>query len=537
MAFMEEISAVEAFEALPRAQRSLVFYSEGPTYWPYFRPIIEALLLTYKYPLVYLSSSKDDPGLAVNSILIKTFYIGSGGPRQNLFSNLDADVVVMTMPDLDNLSIARSAKCKNYVYVFHSPVSTHMVYLEGAFDHYDTVFCVGPHHEEEIRKRESALALEKKQLFAHGYGRLDEIISSAPEHADHKMHEKVKILIAPSWGPDGIFETIGGALIGELLEAGFEVIARPHPQTMRLSGKTVSGWAGQFENHKNFMLETDMSEKQSFYKADVMISDWSGASFDFAFGLLKPVIFIDTPRKVRNPAYGELNCEPLEASIRNRISEIIDPEDIHMLPEIIRNMIHAKEEKTENIMRERDRWIYNIGRSGEVGAAKLMQLAVRHVSHEQADEPQLEKHIRCTVNTMLNDCANEQNETEDGNPVSFLKRLMSCSSPYIENDISALEALCRSVDVLKKLRQTYDANFHKGRGNEMLDVNAYPALTYAYVEAASQVAQSDRGRALKFMNTAGKVLAMYLTAGGVMAAPLLESLMCQRYEKLGVSVA
>ena len=38
----------------------------------------------------------------------------------------------------------------------------------------------------------------------------------------------------------------------------------------------------------------------SFYKADIMISDWSGAAFEFAMGLEKPVVFIDTKEKINN---------------------------------------------------------------------------------------------------------------------------------------------------------------------------------------------------------------------------------------------
>ena len=39
---------------------------------------------------------------------------------------------------------------------------------------------------------------------------------------------------------------------------------------------------------------------KSFDKADLMISDWSGVAFEFAFGLEKPVIFIDLPKKINN---------------------------------------------------------------------------------------------------------------------------------------------------------------------------------------------------------------------------------------------
>ena len=32
-----------------------------------------------------------------------------------------------------------------------------------------------------------------------------------------------------------------------------------------------------------------------------MVSDWSGAALEYSFGLKKPVIFLDLPKKVNNP--------------------------------------------------------------------------------------------------------------------------------------------------------------------------------------------------------------------------------------------
>ncbi len=536
MAYLEEIRAVEAFEALPRAQRNLVFYSEGPAYWPHFRPIIEQLTSALKYPLVYLSSSKEDPGLAHQSPLVKPFYIGAGGPRKMLFSNLEADVMVMTMPDLDNLSIEKSKKCKCYAYVFHSPVSTHMVYLDGAFDHYDAIFCVGPHHEQEIRKREALLGLNKKELIAHGYGRLDDIIASAPAQSSKSRAEKTKVLVAPSWGPDGVFETIGEDLIRILLDTGFDVVARPHPQTMRLSGKAVKKWATAFSGNENFTLETDMSAKQSFYEADVMISDWSGAALDFAFGLLKPVIFIDTPRKVRNAGYGDLGVEPLEVSIRSRISEIIAPENLNKLPTVIEKLAGAETDNVAIINSERDQWIYNPGNSGKIGAAKLMEIAQSFAAPETADLKDAKKLMMRDLEVLLENGVGEK--AEAGNLAYFLKTLLQPQATvFSEDDILKLESLCRAVDVLKRVRQSYDLSFRKSASREPLAVQAYPALVYAYVLAADQLADHDRGHALKFLNTAGKALGMYASRGGVSFAPMLESMIHQRLDALGLMAA
>ncbi len=72
-----------------------------------------------------------------------------------------------------------------------------------------------------------------------------------------------------------------------------------------------------------FIYEEDVAGQDSLHNSDVMISDWSGAALDYAFGLNKPVIFVDVPRKVNNPDYKELDIEPFEAQIREKIGTIV----------------------------------------------------------------------------------------------------------------------------------------------------------------------------------------------------------------------
>ena len=107
-----------------------------------------------------------------------------------------------------------------------------MIYEPDGFDHYDTVCCVGPYMVDEIRRREEMYGLPAKELVEHGYGRLDAILeSAATPPALCAASGPPVVLIAPSWGPTCIFETCGEQLVRVLLDAGYEVIARPHPMT------------------------------------------------------------------------------------------------------------------------------------------------------------------------------------------------------------------------------------------------------------------------------------------------------------------
>ncbi len=156
-----------------------VFYAEDGASWVHFEPVIRALATTHGRGVCYLTSSPRDPVLEREDEAVRAFYIGDGACRTFLLRILEAGVVVMTMPDLETFHIKRSKYPVHYIYLHHSIVSTHMIYRRGAFDGFDTVFCVGPHHLAEIRETEALYGLKPKLLVEHGYGRLDSITAAA----------------------------------------------------------------------------------------------------------------------------------------------------------------------------------------------------------------------------------------------------------------------------------------------------------------------------------------------------------------------
>ena len=130
------------FRALPRRDRAIVFYAEDGASWVHFEPVIRALATTHGRGVCYLTSSPRDPVLEREDEAVRAFYIGDGVCRTFLLRILEAGVVVMTMPDLETFHIKRSKYPVHYIYLHHSIVSTHMIYRRGAFDGFDTVFCV-----------------------------------------------------------------------------------------------------------------------------------------------------------------------------------------------------------------------------------------------------------------------------------------------------------------------------------------------------------------------------------------------------------
>ena len=337
--FDKERNDIEKFNQLDLDERSIVFYSESSVLlYPYVEQIIEELGKR-EQKICYVTSSKDDPILKNENKNIKVFYIGDGSVRSKFFWELKAKVLITTMPDLENYWIKRSVVFPvHYIYAFHSINSTHMEFRKGAFDHFDTIFCVGPHQIQELRATEKLYNLKQKNLVECGYGLLDKLLKSKLLYAQQTFlskNNKKKILIAPSWGKQNLLETKGLELVKILLDAGYHVTVRPHPMSIKKSSKIIKKIKEKFEGNADFILETNTSSFDQLFSSYAIISDWSGIGFEYAFVCERPVIYVDVPHKNNNPDYNKIPYEPLESSIRNLIGKVISPNELESIPKII----------------------------------------------------------------------------------------------------------------------------------------------------------------------------------------------------------
>ena len=367
---------LKRFEKLDKKDRSIVFYLENEYSFIYFQPIVEKLTQKYDMKICYITSSKTDPMLTCKDKNILPFYIGDGIARSNFFINLKATVIVMTMPDLETFHIKRSKVYPvHYVYIFHSLTSTHYIYGKNAFDNFDTIFCTGNYQIIEIQERERKFNLGKKKLVKHGYGRLDTLIDEAQSTDIRKRASNNKvILIAPSWGANGLIETRGQEIVHILLDSGFDVILRPHPMTIKKSNKVIQKIEKEFKDNLNFKLETDIRNTESFFLCDCMISDWSGVAIEYAFAFEKPIFYVDTPQKNNNPEYDQIDLVPLEEKIRSQIGEVISLSELSIIPSKINQFLQSQNKFKEKIQKSREETVFNIGNSGEEGAKYLLEL-------------------------------------------------------------------------------------------------------------------------------------------------------------------
>lgn len=374
--FLRSWRALRRFRKLPRDKKNIVFYSEGGAYLKYLGGIMTELAGKGGHGLCYVTSDPADPMLETAPVGIDVFYIGTGGALITFFQTLGADVLVMSMPDLENFHVKRSVNPVRYVYIHHSLVSSHMIYRTGAFNHFDVIFCAGPHHAEETRQWEQAHELSPKQLVEHGYAPLDELMKLKPDDYTAPVSgDGLNVLIAPSWGPEGLLEIHGEKIVSVLLDAGHTVTVRPHPRTGQLWPQVISSLKKTFSGNPAFSLEVSVPFYDSLLAADVMVSDWSGAALEFAFGLERPVLFVDVPRKVNNPDYKTIAAIPIEVGIREKIGAVLADDDIDAAPDALENLMANRDETAKRICAAREGAVFNIGQSAITATAVLDEMA------------------------------------------------------------------------------------------------------------------------------------------------------------------
>lgn len=332
MGFFSEYKTVQKIIAVRHA---VVVYAESRHYYQYFERLVNDLL-QQQVPVLYITSDRNDPMLSSGAAGIEVVYIHWW--LGFLFPRVKADVFIMTMTDLDNYAFKRSKEVSCYVYVFHAMVSTHLQYTPKAFYHYDAVFCPGPSHVREIKAAEKKYQLRQKDTIEYGYPLID-VLNEQYERDHVKNNTSLPvILIAPSWYKECILETCMEELVQQLAAFPYNIVIRPHPEYVKRRPKKWAALQQQVSRLSNVSFDDSPEVLSSLSKAAILITDRSGIAFEYALGLQRPVLFIDTPLKVMNAAWEELTIEPIENKYRERMGVTLAPNDISHIDHYIEKL-------------------------------------------------------------------------------------------------------------------------------------------------------------------------------------------------------
>lgn len=355
--------------------KHLVFYSESNGFYKYYKGIVEYILSHTNITIHYITSDFNDNifELEKQNEHVKAYFIDEKR-LITLMMKMDADVVVMTMPDLDTYHIKRSYIRKDieYINVPHGMDSVNMTYRPKALNAFDTVFSCGPYQFEESDKIAKLYGLNDQKLVKYGYCLLDRMIEDY-EASPHPENPVKTVLIAPSWQKDNIIDLCLEGVMESMRGKDYNVIVRPHPQHVRHAPEKFERMKEQYKDDGNITIQTDFSSNDTVFNADILITDWSSISQDYAFTTKKPVIFIDTPPKIMNPDYKLIDTEPINFWIRNEVGTVVKTDELGKLDGIVRDMLERRDEYREKIAALTERCVYNLGSSSEVGGKYIIQ--------------------------------------------------------------------------------------------------------------------------------------------------------------------
>ena len=341
----------------------LMIYSEQNGFYKYYAGMIDYICEKSNIDIHYVTSDPDDNIFKDGRAQIHPYFIGDDKYLIPLFMKLDCDMCIMTMPDLEKYHIKRSKIRSDieYVYISHNMGGNNLTMRKGALDWYDTVFCTCSYDVSEIQETEELYGLKRKTIVEAGYPLLDSMLEEY-NNITKKSNKKPLILIAPSWQPENIIENGVDTLLETLKNKEFDIILRPHPQAVRHTPEKFELLKKRYEG-TNITVETDFSSNTSVMNADVMITDWSGICWEYAFTTLRPVLFVNTPMKIMNKDYDKIATVPMCIELRNVIGRALELSELENSGKIIDEFLENKEKYAETIRDAREKYIFNVGKS------------------------------------------------------------------------------------------------------------------------------------------------------------------------------
>ncbi|NMB28917.1 MAG: membrane protein insertase YidC [Clostridiaceae bacterium] len=367
--------------------KRLVFYSESSGFYKYFEGYILYILEhSDNITIHYVTSDIRDRIFSMNNPRIQAYYVGPIALIRVMML-MDADIVVMTMPDLEKYHIKRSLVRKDieYIYTDHGMTSLHLMLQENALDYFDTIFCYGPNHVSEVREMERVYGLPPKTLVKTGFPLLDSMIEGAEALGDAVNVPKV-ILIAPSWQQDNILEYCLDETLRPLLGEGYRVIVRPHPEFIKRFPGKMRAIEERYKDDVGelFEFQTSFASSETVYSADLVITDWSSIANEFSYATKKPSLFINTPMKVVNPNYKKIPLVPLDISLRDDIGISVDVEDLDTLPDVVRMLLDKVDEYKEHITAVVRENIFDVGDGARGGGQYIIDTLAGRTSETHA---------------------------------------------------------------------------------------------------------------------------------------------------------
>ena len=363
------------------SKKDIVIYGEDKRYWMTFKGILDEFEKRHML-VTYFAGSEDDPILQEQYEYVEKEIIGLGNKAYAKLNFLNAHICLATTPGLDVYQWKRSKGVDFYVHMTHS-LGGGTAYRMFGTQFYDAILLCSnvfiPLHRELEIKRNS----EPKEIVVVGQTYMDYLMKRK-ESSSPASQNKTTVLLAPSWGAKGILSRFGEMFIDALISTGFDITIRPHPQSFIAEKDLMKRLQDHYPENDLFHWNRDADNFDVLNTSDIMISDFSGVIYDYAFTFERPVIYAGEVPDIATQDEAWLDEPYWGTEVLPKLGKELKEEDIGSLKAIIEKLIHS-EEYTESIRAVRNVYWQNKGRAAETVVDYLVKKC-ENIKMEVADD-------------------------------------------------------------------------------------------------------------------------------------------------------
>ena len=348
-------------EKISKDKIPVVIFTDSKRYWTIFHPICDELEKR-GIRTEYWTESEDDPAFDFSYNHITCRYIGNLNRAITKLNIMNASICLSTTPGLEVYQWKKSKYTDVYIHIWHS-VSSGLLYRMFGTDWYDVLMLPGDFIEENLRKLEEMRHMPPKIMLKTGLPYFD-VMDQEVKSRTFDRSDTTTVLVAPTWGVNSLFNQLGDELLDRLIETGYNIIVRPHPQSYTAEADLIDRLKKKYPENEHFHWNADNDNLNVLGSSDIMISDHSAVVYDYAIIFDKPVIY----------SLVEFNKDPYDAWW---IDE--DPKIITILPEMAfeikqKDLANIKEiidtsltdtEKAKGRAYAREHFWYNHGRGAK----------------------------------------------------------------------------------------------------------------------------------------------------------------------------
>lgn len=270
----------------------IVIFTDHKRYWNIFKPICDEMEKR-KRVIYYWTASPDDPALGEKYEYVKPEFIGEGNKAISRMNMLRAVLVLSTTPSLDVFQWKRSKFVKHYMHIPHMATDLTLYRMFG-IDFYDSVIAGGQFQIDQIRALEEKRESPAKEMKLLGIPYMDVMLQRLKDTPAPEKKDRPLILLAPSWGESSILNKFGSEFIDRLIDTGYDIVIRPHPQSFTSEKELMDKLMASYKDGDKVTWNRDTDNFDILRRADILISDFSGVLFDFTLVYDKPIIYVDT---------------------------------------------------------------------------------------------------------------------------------------------------------------------------------------------------------------------------------------------------